>query len=56
MLSNLAAGPAAEAAAQLEQLGRNQEVAEFQRACASFEDISKALLLQLDACMAEVCG
>lgn len=56
MLSNLAAGPAADAAARLELLGRNREVSEFQRACASFEDISKELLLQLDACMVEVCG
>jgi HPt (histidine-containing phosphotransfer) domain-containing protein len=56
MLSNLAAGPAAEAAARLEQLGRSREVSEFQEAYASFERISKKLLLQLDACMAEVCG
>jgi HPt (histidine-containing phosphotransfer) domain-containing protein len=56
MLSNLAASSAAGAAARLEQLGRNQEVSEFQEACASFENISKELLLQLDTCMAEVCG
>ncbi len=56
MLSNLAAGPAVGAAARLEQLARNREVSEFQEACASFEDISKELLLQLDTCMAEVCG
>lgn len=56
MLSNLAAGSAASAAARLEQLGRNQEVSKFQAACASFENLSKELLLQLDACMAEVCG
>jgi two-component system sensor histidine kinase/response regulator len=56
MLSNLAAGPAAGAAARLEQLGRSREVAELQQACASFENITKELLLQLDACMAEVCG
>jgi two-component system, sensor histidine kinase and response regulator len=56
MLSNLAAIPAASAAARLEQLGRNREVAEFQEACASFENLSKELLLQLDTCMAEVCG
>ncbi len=54
MLSNLAAGPAA--AARLEQLGRNQEVSKFQEACASFEKISKQLLMHLDTCMAEVCG
>ena len=56
MLSNLAASSAASAAARLEQLGRNQEVSKFQAACASFENLSKELLLQLDACMAEVCG
>ena len=56
MLSNLAAGSAASAAARLEQLGRNQEVSEFQEACASFENLSKELLLELDAFMAEVRG
>jgi CheY-like chemotaxis protein/HPt (histidine-containing phosphotransfer) domain-containing protein len=56
MLSNLAAGPAAGAAARLEELGRNREVSEFREACASFENISKELLLELDTCMAEVCG
>ncbi len=56
MLSNLAASPAAGAAARLEQLGRTQEVAAFQEACTSFENISKDLLLQLDTCMVEVCG
>ncbi len=55
MLSNLAAHPAAVAAARLEQLGRNREVSEFRGACASFENISKELLLHLDTCMAEVC-
>jgi hypothetical protein len=56
MLSNLAAGPAAGAAARLEQLARSREVTEFQAACTSFESISKELLLHLDTCMAEVCG
>jgi len=56
MLLNLAASPAAGAAARLEQLGRTREVTEFQDACSSFEDISKELLLQLDTCVAEVCG
>ncbi len=56
MLSNLAASPAAGAAARLEQLGRTQEVAAFQEACTSFENISKVLLLQLDTCMVEVYG
>ena len=56
MLSNLAANPAAGAAARLEQLGRAQEVAAFQEACASFENISRDLLLQLDTCVVEVGG
>jgi two-component system sensor histidine kinase/response regulator len=56
MLSNLAAGPAAIAAARLEQLGRSREVSKFQEACDSFESISKELLLQLDTSMAEVSG
>src|SRR6266849_3647288 len=56
MLSNLAAGSAAEAAAHLEQLGRGREVAEFQAACTSFENIGKELLSQLDMCMVEVGG
>jgi two-component system sensor histidine kinase/response regulator len=56
MLANLAAGQAADAAARLEKLGRSREVAEFQEACASFESISKELLLQLDTCMVEVSG
>jgi HPt (histidine-containing phosphotransfer) domain-containing protein len=56
MLSNLAANSAAGAAARLEQLGRNQEVSEFQAACASFENLGKELLLELDTRMAEVCG
>jgi HPt (histidine-containing phosphotransfer) domain-containing protein len=56
MLSNLAANSAAGAAARLEQLGRNQEVSEFQVACASFENLGKELMLELDTRMAEVCG
>jgi two-component system sensor histidine kinase/response regulator len=56
MLSNLAATLAADAAGRLEELGRNREVSKFQEACSSFEDVSKNLLLQLDACMAEVRG
>ena len=40
----------------LEQLGRTQEVAAFQEACASFENISRDLLLQLDTCVVEVGG
>jgi two-component system sensor histidine kinase/response regulator len=56
MLSNLAASPAADAAARLEQLGRSREVAAFQKACTAFESISNELLQHLDTCMAEVCG
>ena len=56
MLSNLAAGSAADAAARLEQLGRSREVSEFREACASLENICKELLLQLDAYMVEVRG
>lgn len=56
MLSNLAASPAAGAAARLEHLSRNREVSEFREAFASFENTSKVLLLELDTCMAEVCG
>jgi HPt (histidine-containing phosphotransfer) domain-containing protein len=56
MLSNLAASPAASAAARLEQLGRNREASEFQEAFALFENITKELLFQLDKCMVEVRG
>jgi len=56
MLSNLAATSAADAAARLEQLGQNRETSKFQEACSTFENVSKDLLLQLDACMAEVHG
>jgi two-component system sensor histidine kinase/response regulator len=54
MLSNLAAGPAASAAARLEQLGRNRAVSEFPEAFDALESISKELLLQLDTNMTEV--
>ena len=56
MLPNLAATSAADAAARLEQLGQNREISKFQEACSVFERVSKDLLLQLDACMAEVHG
>src|SRR5260370_34293986 len=55
MLCNLAASSATDAAARLEQLGRSREVSEFREAYAAFEEIGKELLLQLDACNAEVC-
>ena len=56
MLSDLAANPAAAAAARIEQLGRNREVSQFQGAFCALEKISKELLLQLDARVAEVSG
>jgi len=37
-------------------LGQNREISKFQEACSTFENVSKDLLLQLDACMAEVHG
>src|SRR4029077_17599508 len=54
MLSNLAAGPSAAAAARLEQLGRNREVSEFQEAFLLFERLSRELLLELEISKAEV--
>ena len=54
MLLNLAAGQAATAAGRLEQLGRSGETSGFQDAFAAFEKDAMRLLLQLDACMAEV--
>ncbi len=56
MLSNLAAGTSAAAAARLEQLGRNREVSEFQEAFLLFERLSRELLLELEMSMAEVSG
>jgi|SRR5712664_1689487 HPt (histidine-containing phosphotransfer) domain-containing protein len=56
MLLNLAAGQAATAAGRLEQLGRSGETSGFQDAFAAFEKDAIRLLLQLDACMAEVHG
>ncbi len=56
MLSNLAAGSAAASAARLEQLGRGRDVSEFREAYASFESVSKELLLHLETCVVEVCG
>ncbi len=56
MLFNLAAGEPAEAAAQLERLGRNKETAKFRESFAHFEIIAKELSRQLEACMAEVSG
>lgn len=56
MLLNLAASEPAEAAAQLERLGRKKETAKFRESFAHFETIAKELSRQLDACMAEVSG
>ena len=56
MLSNLAAGEAAEAAAHLEHLGRKKETGEFHKSLARFETIASALCLQVEAHMAGVPG
>jgi len=53
MLSNLAAEEAAAAAARLEQLGRSGEVKGIRVAWASFEGMSKELLMELDTCLGE---
>ncbi len=54
MLSNMAAGEAAAAAACLEHLGRNAEAAKFAESLAQFEKIAEELTRQLDSCLAEV--
>jgi two-component system, sensor histidine kinase and response regulator len=54
MFLNLAAAPAAAAAARLEQIGRNGEKSGFQGALAAFERDAASLLPQLDAFMTEV--
>src|SRR5262250_520280 len=46
MLSNMAAGEAAAAAASLERLGRNGEVAKFAELLAQFEKIAEELTRQ----------
>jgi HPt (histidine-containing phosphotransfer) domain-containing protein len=56
MLSNLAAHQAAAGASQLEQLGRNGEVASFHNAFSSLEREAAKALRELDTCMAEVSG
>jgi two-component system, sensor histidine kinase and response regulator len=56
MLSNLAAGEAAEAAAQLESLGRNNETTKFRESLAQFEMTAKELTQQVAACMGDVSG
>ncbi len=56
MLSNLAAGEAANAAAQLEHLARAKETSKFRESLAHFELVAQELSRQLDACMAEVSG
>ena len=55
MLSNLAATQAADAAARLEQMGRQDEASGFPEALAAFERDAMKLLPQLETCMAEVC-
>ncbi len=56
MLSYLAAREAAGAAARLEQSGRDGKSAEFRESLATFDNIAEELLLQVNACMAEVSG
>lgn len=53
MLSNLAAGKAAEAAAELERLARNGETGRFAEALSTFKGVADELSRQVDACMAE---
>lgn len=56
MLSNLAAVEAAGFAAELEQLGRNNETSKFLESYSRFETVAKELSRQVGACMAEVSG
>lgn len=56
MLSNLAAREAAEAAAELERLGRSKDIRQFGEAFARFAIIAKELSGQVDACRGEVSG
>jgi two-component system sensor histidine kinase/response regulator len=56
MLSNLAAGKAAGAAADLESLARNGETSKFEESLSAFQSIADEMFRQLDTCMAEVCG
>jgi HPt (histidine-containing phosphotransfer) domain-containing protein len=56
MLSNLAAGAAAEAAAELERLGRHKETSRFRESMARFETIATEIYRQIDVCLAEVSG
>jgi two-component system, sensor histidine kinase and response regulator len=56
MLSNLAAGAAAAASAELERLGRNKETAKFRESFANFENIANELSRQVAAYIAEVSG
>lgn len=57
MLSNMAAGEAAAASAELERLGRNKETAKFHESFANFENIAKELSRQVAAYIdKKVCG
>ncbi len=56
MLANLAASEAAGAAAHLEHLARNGEIAKFQESLSNFENIADELSRQVDSCMVEVSG
>jgi len=56
MLSNLAAVEAANAVAELERLGRNNETSKFSESFSHLGAIAKELSRQVDAYMAEVSG
>jgi|ERR671924_1914514 HPt (histidine-containing phosphotransfer) domain-containing protein len=56
MLSNLAAIEAAEAVAELERLGRNNETSKLLESFSRFKVIAQELSQQIEACMAEVSG
>ena len=56
MLANLAAGEAAGAAAHLERLAHNGEIAQFRESLSNFENIADELSRQVDSCMVEVSG
>lgn len=55
MLANIAATPAAAAAAQLEKMGRNGETSMFPEALTLLENEGRKLLAQLESYMAGVC-
>jgi CheY-like chemotaxis protein len=56
MLANLSANHAAEAAAELERLGRSGQISGFEEALVTFERDAIRVLGELDTCMAGVSG